>query len=414
MTLHLLMPKAFVITSFAEEYRRVYHEAIKPAMDAIGCECHRLDESIAPGVITSEIVEHIVYSDIVIADISEPSPNVFYELGVSHAVGNKTIAIIRKDRISDIPFDIKWLRTTPYTIDEMGLGYLRMSLERVGKALLQGRVERPNNLVQEAGASFFDQRRKLDISLEELDRERERLTQFAQLLRVKQEGALQDNTAVADRLVWKIADTFPKRHHRVLVSICGAGCIGKSTFAALLKERLGSLLDRKYSVSVMPTDSYMLDRRDRLRQHLSGFDPKANNLQRLRDDVSALLRGEAVQVTPYSHKTGRHGESILVQPADVLVLEGIFSFYPTLVPFSRRLKYFIYAEKPQIKEVKFIADCLDRNHDVRTAFNQSEEEYEAYERHILPYLRLADEVIVMTDYWKYRLSEEKPVPPLGG
>ena len=125
------MAKVFVIMSFKDEYQRTYFEAIKPALHDSKYVCSRMDDKISPGVITSDIIEHIINSDIIIADISEPSPNVYYELGISHSVGNKTITICREDKMSRLPFDVQSGRVITYKIDKMGLSYLKNLLLRI-------------------------------------------------------------------------------------------------------------------------------------------------------------------------------------------------------------------------------------------------------------------------------------------
>lgn len=78
------MKNAFVIMSFKDEYERVYHQAIRPALAELDFACLRADENPLPANVPSEIIRALVSADLIIADISDPSPNVFYELGVSH------------------------------------------------------------------------------------------------------------------------------------------------------------------------------------------------------------------------------------------------------------------------------------------------------------------------------------------
>ncbi len=54
--------------------------------------------------ITQKIEEMIAASDIVIADFTLSSPNVYYEAGIARGAGVYTIRLARKD--TEIPFDI--------------------------------------------------------------------------------------------------------------------------------------------------------------------------------------------------------------------------------------------------------------------------------------------------------------------
>ncbi|MBI2183677.1 MAG: hypothetical protein HYU39_01830 [Thaumarchaeota archaeon] len=62
-----------------------------------------------PGIITSQIIDHILNDDLVIADLADRNPNVFYELAIRHAVRKPVIHIIKGDE--EIPFDVAGMRT---------------------------------------------------------------------------------------------------------------------------------------------------------------------------------------------------------------------------------------------------------------------------------------------------------------
>jgi len=69
----------------------------------------RADLIAEPGLITSQIIEHIIKDDLVIADLTGQNPNVFYELAIRHFVGKQVIQIIEKGEA--IPFDVGGIRT---------------------------------------------------------------------------------------------------------------------------------------------------------------------------------------------------------------------------------------------------------------------------------------------------------------
>jgi hypothetical protein len=69
----------------------------------------RADKITQPGMISKQIIEYILKSKLVIADMSFHNPNAFYELGIRHMLGKPIVHIIRKkDRI---PFDLGNFRT---------------------------------------------------------------------------------------------------------------------------------------------------------------------------------------------------------------------------------------------------------------------------------------------------------------
>lgn len=400
--------KCFVIMSFDEKYDRVYHQAIKPALDNCGYRAIRADDNPGPSNIPSEIIREIIAADVVVTDISEWSPNVFYELGVSHCIGNKTITITSD--IKKLPFDISVFRAISYTIDKSGLNLLEHDLEKAVRSLEASEMEFPNNLVQEAGREFFDLRRKIVENIKAITKERRRIEAYTEF--TKRRGELQDNTSVADKIIGHTVRFMPDVSGPLLISITGSGAIGKSTFAQLILERIQHTFGGKLSVDVLPTDSYQLVRSERILRNVIGFDPRAHNLAQLTKDVETLLRGKEIYVTPYDHQTGGHLPPRKVVPSNILILEGVYSFYPLIAPLNRGLKYYIYAPKHQAKELKFIADFTERGYDIQTAFAHADAEYNAYETYILPLLKLADFVIEMDEYWKYEgpFPQEYPIP----
>jgi hypothetical protein len=82
---------------------------IEPAIQELGLRLVRADQIGEAGLITAQVIEHIVRSPLVIADLSYHNPNVFYELALRHAVRRPIVQIIRSaDRV---PFDLQPFRT---------------------------------------------------------------------------------------------------------------------------------------------------------------------------------------------------------------------------------------------------------------------------------------------------------------
>ncbi|NUO81720.1 DUF1566 domain-containing protein [candidate division KSB1 bacterium] len=136
----------FVLMPFRNDLRTVYTEAIKTACDKAGFKAVRADELIGPFNIHRDIIEYIFSSDAIIADLTDWNPNVFYELGVAHAIANKTIMIVQKGQ--ELPFDIHNYRCIAYDLSEPGL---RALAYQVGEYLehLEAWSKRPTNPVQE-------------------------------------------------------------------------------------------------------------------------------------------------------------------------------------------------------------------------------------------------------------------------
>ncbi|MFO0882763.1 MAG: hypothetical protein U0894_01005 [Pirellulales bacterium] len=62
-------------------------------------------------MITSQVIQHIVEDQLVIADLTGSNPNVFYELAIRHAIRKPLVQLIQKGE--KIPFDVAGMRTIP-------------------------------------------------------------------------------------------------------------------------------------------------------------------------------------------------------------------------------------------------------------------------------------------------------------
>ena len=82
---------------------------LKPVLEERHYSVTRADMMPKVGMITSQIINAIFDSDLVIADLTGSNPNVFYELALRHASGRPYIQIIQEG--DQIPFDIHGVRT---------------------------------------------------------------------------------------------------------------------------------------------------------------------------------------------------------------------------------------------------------------------------------------------------------------
>ncbi|MCL2415095.1 MAG: nucleoside 2-deoxyribosyltransferase [Bacteroidales bacterium] len=108
-----IKPKAFVVMQFTEEYNELYNEVIKPVCEDYGIECERADDYHTTNMIIEDIVASIISASVVIAEITPDNPNVFYEVGYSHAINKPTILLCEKKK-TKLPFDLSSFRTLFY------------------------------------------------------------------------------------------------------------------------------------------------------------------------------------------------------------------------------------------------------------------------------------------------------------
>lgn len=107
-------PRVFVIMPFSEPFDSLYREVIAPVSKDMGFTLVRVDEINGPGIILDDIQQQIAQADAVVAEISTPNPNVFYELGYAHALEKPAVLLVRREQGSQMPFDIRGYRAIFY------------------------------------------------------------------------------------------------------------------------------------------------------------------------------------------------------------------------------------------------------------------------------------------------------------
>lgn len=134
---NLVGKKCFVIMPFGEKkdldgkpinFDEIYRDFIKDAVADLGIECVRCDEIAETGWIHSKMFEHIFNADVAIVDITSLNPNVFYELGIRHALKKCVTVLIRRTG-TPTPFNIQGfqiLEYNPENADSIARGKLKI------------------------------------------------------------------------------------------------------------------------------------------------------------------------------------------------------------------------------------------------------------------------------------------------
>ncbi|HEY9652924.1 MAG TPA: tetratricopeptide repeat-containing protein [Coleofasciculaceae cyanobacterium] len=122
------LPHAFVVMPFGRkqgpdgrliDFNAIYQDLIKPALEEAGFEPFRADEEAVSGDILTDMFQELLLADLVLADLSIDNANVFYELGVRHALRKRGLIHIQCGR-AYLPYDIFNVRALPYQCDENG------------------------------------------------------------------------------------------------------------------------------------------------------------------------------------------------------------------------------------------------------------------------------------------------------
>src|ERR1700722_7424967 len=102
------------------DFDAVYQQMIVPAIRSAKLEPLRADEEMSGGIIHKPMFERLVLCEYAVADLTTANANVFYELGVRHAVRPWSTVLIFAGS-SRLPFDVAPLRALPYKLSSSGL-----------------------------------------------------------------------------------------------------------------------------------------------------------------------------------------------------------------------------------------------------------------------------------------------------
>jgi len=103
----------FVMQPFAGPLGGYFELVYKPAIEQAGLEAVRADAEIfGTGKIMDQIWRGIRAADVLVAELTSKNPNVFYELGLAHAL-EKPVVLVSSNQ-EDVPFDLRHIRVILY------------------------------------------------------------------------------------------------------------------------------------------------------------------------------------------------------------------------------------------------------------------------------------------------------------
>ncbi len=121
----------FVLMPFSSGLEDVYHLGIREVVAKLGASCERADEIEYVGGVVEKIYDSIKNADLVVAEITTPNPNVYYELGYAHALGIPVILLTQNAQAT--PFDLRGYRHIIYS----SILDIRDKLDRLMRTLIE-------------------------------------------------------------------------------------------------------------------------------------------------------------------------------------------------------------------------------------------------------------------------------------
>ena len=99
------------------DFDALWDRALKPAIEKLGYDAVRADQEVG-SLIINEMLERLYFSDLVLADMTIPNGNVYYEVGVRHACRDVGCVLLAADWSRQL-FDVAQMRTVRYPLAAM-------------------------------------------------------------------------------------------------------------------------------------------------------------------------------------------------------------------------------------------------------------------------------------------------------
>ncbi|GAA0913561.1 hypothetical protein [Virgisporangium aurantiacum] len=124
----------FVIMPFRGIEMTEVYAAVQDECRKLRLNTRRADEYAGSGFVIREVVELIERAEFIVCDLTDERPNVYYELGYAHGVGNENMDILLVAKAgTELHFDIAPLRVQFYTSAE----HLRTIVSSSLKAMIR-------------------------------------------------------------------------------------------------------------------------------------------------------------------------------------------------------------------------------------------------------------------------------------
>lgn len=192
--------RAFVIMPFGNDFDVIYSSLIIPPLEEVGYNVIRADSIIDRHNILKDIIRNIAEADLVVADLTSINPNVFYELGIAHAMLIPTILLTQS--IDEVPFDLKSYRVITYTTSFFDAKELSKRIKEIAEKA------KNNNLSFGNPISDFLPEYKIKIKSNEKDIKEEQ--EVKEIIKIEEDKGFWDFIADSEKSIENIGEITNK------------------------------------------------------------------------------------------------------------------------------------------------------------------------------------------------------------
>jgi hypothetical protein len=116
---------------------------VRPSAAEVEMGVVRADEIAEGGHITLQVLEHCAHAEVAVADLTGGNLNVYYEVGIRHALSRPVVLIADDSERERLPFDLLQQRTIFYTDDLAGAAKCRDKVTEQLRRAVAGHVDSP-------------------------------------------------------------------------------------------------------------------------------------------------------------------------------------------------------------------------------------------------------------------------------
>jgi hypothetical protein len=121
-------PEVFVVMPFGQPWSQdVFNEMFKPGIEDAGFVVFRGDSIVRVGDLSTNVWRSITQAGLIVAEVSVPNPNVYYEIGLADAVG-KPVFLFKQERVT-LPADFGGIHYYNYHLDALTAGRQKLAGE---------------------------------------------------------------------------------------------------------------------------------------------------------------------------------------------------------------------------------------------------------------------------------------------
>ena len=178
-----------------------------------------------------------------------------------------------------------------------------------------------------------------------------------------------------------------------LIGICGGSGGGKTSFLRQLREAFPI-----HQVAIISQDDYYKPREEQEQDDLGfrNFDlPKSIDKKRMLSDIKQLINGKRLETKEYTfNNENMEGVVKYIEPAPIIVVEGLFVFHYKKISALFDLKIFVHAKDPYKIARRILRDQKERNYPLDDViYRYQAHVLPAYERYIAPHMSSADLIV---------------------